>query len=114
MRAAVEHLRQANALVVLDCCEHVLGAARGAAEALLRGCPFVTVLATSRSPLDADGELVWPVPALCVRRPAEAGALRLRNVSLMSVRRRGALLALANKLMAVRHISPAAPMNTTR
>jgi predicted ATPase/DNA-binding CsgD family transcriptional regulator len=73
LRAAVEHLRQESALVVLDCCEHVLGAARGAAEALLRGCPFVTVLTTSRSPLDADGELVWPVPSLSVQRRAGAG-----------------------------------------
>jgi predicted ATPase/DNA-binding CsgD family transcriptional regulator len=77
LRAAVEHLRAARALVVLDCCEHVLGAARGAAEVLLRGCPFVTVLATSRSPLDADGELVWQVPPLSVQRRdgvGEAGA----------------------------------------
>ena len=77
LRAAVEHLRAARALVVLDCCEHVLGAARGAAEVLLRGCPFVTVLATSRSPLDADGELVWQVPPLSVQKPdgiGEAGA----------------------------------------
>jgi predicted ATPase/DNA-binding CsgD family transcriptional regulator len=73
LRAAAEHLREANALVVLDCCEHVLGAARGAAEALLRGCPFVTVLATSRSPLGADGELVWQVPALSVQKRAGAG-----------------------------------------
>jgi predicted ATPase/DNA-binding CsgD family transcriptional regulator len=73
LRAAVEHLRQASALVVLDCCEHVLGAARGAAEVLLRGCPFVTVLATSRSPLDADGELVWQVPSLSVQKRAGAG-----------------------------------------
>jgi predicted ATPase/DNA-binding CsgD family transcriptional regulator len=77
LRAAVEHLRAARALVVLDCCEHVLGAARGAAEVLLRGCPFVTVLATSRSPLDADGELVWQVPPLSVQKRdgvGEAGA----------------------------------------
>jgi predicted ATPase/DNA-binding NarL/FixJ family response regulator len=73
LRAAVEHLREANALVVLDCCEHVLRAARAAAEVLVRGCPFVTVLATSRSPLDADGELVWPVPSLSVQKRAGAG-----------------------------------------
>jgi non-specific serine/threonine protein kinase len=59
LQAAAEYLREANALVVLDCCEHVLGAARHSAEVLLRGCPSVTVLATSRSPLDVEGELVW-------------------------------------------------------
>ena len=74
LQAVAEHLRDANALVVLDCCEHVLGAARRCAEVLLRSCPLVTVLATSRSPLDADGELVWQVPSLCVRRPAASDA----------------------------------------
>ena len=73
LRAAADHLREATALVVLDCCEHVLGAARGAAEVLLRGCPFVTVLATSRSPLDVDGELVWQVPSLSVQKRDGAG-----------------------------------------
>ncbi len=73
LRAAAEYLRDANALVVLDCCEHVLGAARGAAEVLLRGCPLVTVLATSRSPLDADGELVWPVPSLSLQKRGGVG-----------------------------------------
>jgi predicted ATPase/DNA-binding CsgD family transcriptional regulator len=73
LQAVAEHLRDANALIVLDCCEHVLGAARRCAEVLLRRCPAVTVVATSRSPLDADGEVVWPVPALCVQRPAGAG-----------------------------------------
>jgi predicted ATPase/DNA-binding NarL/FixJ family response regulator len=72
LRAAAEHLREAHALVVLDCCEHVLGAARGAAEVLLRGCPSLSVLATSRSPLDVDGELVWQVPSLSVQKPAGA------------------------------------------
>jgi predicted ATPase/DNA-binding NarL/FixJ family response regulator len=73
LETVTEHLRDASALIVLDCCEHVLAAARRCAEALLRSCPAVTVLTTSRSPLDADGELVWPVPALSVRRPAGAG-----------------------------------------
>jgi len=77
LQTAAEHLGEAHALVVLDCCEHVLGAARRATEVLLRCCPSVTVLATSRSPLDVDGELVWQVPSLSVQRrpgPGEAGA----------------------------------------
>jgi len=47
--AAAEHLREANALLVLDCCEHVLDAVRNVAEVLLRRCPSVAILATSRS-----------------------------------------------------------------
>jgi hypothetical protein len=62
LQAAVEYLREATALLILDCCEHVLDAARRVAEALLRSCPSVAILATSRSPLDLAGELVWPVP----------------------------------------------------
>jgi predicted ATPase/DNA-binding CsgD family transcriptional regulator len=73
LQAAAEHLREANALVVLDCCEHVLGAARHAAEVLLRWCPSVTVLATSRSPLGVQGELVWQVPSLSVQKPNGGG-----------------------------------------
>jgi predicted ATPase/DNA-binding CsgD family transcriptional regulator len=73
LQAAVEYLREANALLVLDGCEHVLGAARRVAEVLVRRCPSVTVLATSRSPLDIEGELVWPVPSLSVQKRSGAG-----------------------------------------
>jgi predicted ATPase/DNA-binding NarL/FixJ family response regulator len=73
LQAAAEHLREANALLVLDCCEHVLGAARRVAEVLLRRCPSVAILATSRSPLDVAGELVWPVPPLSMHKRSGAG-----------------------------------------
>ena len=73
LQAAVEYLREASALLVLDCCEHVLGAARRVAEVLLRRCPSVAVLATSRSPLDLAGELVWLVPSLSVQTRGDAG-----------------------------------------
>jgi predicted ATPase/DNA-binding NarL/FixJ family response regulator len=73
LHAAAERLREANALLVLDCCEHVLGAARRVAEVLLRKCPSVTVLATSRSPLGVEGELVWQVPPLSMRKGGDAG-----------------------------------------
>src|ERR1035438_8781713 len=62
LKAVVEYLRDANALLVLDCCEHVLDAARHVAEVLLRRCPSLAILATSRSPLGIAGELVWQVP----------------------------------------------------
>ena len=65
--AALEHLRGPSALLVLDCCEHVLDAIRRVAEVVLRGCPSVAILATSRSPTGITGELVWAVPPLSVR-----------------------------------------------
>ena len=73
LQAAAEHLREANALLVLDSCEHVPDAARHVAEVLLRRCPSVAVLATSRSPLDIAGELVWPVPSLSMQKRSDAG-----------------------------------------
>jgi predicted ATPase/DNA-binding winged helix-turn-helix (wHTH) protein len=56
-------------MLVLDNCEHVLDAAARMAEALLRANPAARVIATSREPLRAEGEWVYPVPALAV--PAE-------------------------------------------
>jgi len=73
LQAAVEYLRETTVLLVLDCCEHVLSAARQVAESLLLRCPSVAVLATSRSPLDVAGELIWPVPPLSMRRRSDAG-----------------------------------------
>src|SRR3984957_6215474 len=73
LHAAVEYLREATALLVLDCCEHVLDAARRAAEVPLRRCPSVTVLATSRAPLDIAGELAWPVPPMSMQKRGDAG-----------------------------------------
>lgn len=65
----VEYLRAKNLLLVLDNCEHVLDAAAGVADALVRGCSDLTVLATSREPLGIDGERVLPVPPLPVPAP---------------------------------------------
>jgi predicted ATPase/DNA-binding CsgD family transcriptional regulator len=64
-------------LVLLDNCEHVLDACAKLADALLRGCPNLAVLATSREPLGIGGEHVFRVPSL--RTPAEGddpGAVR--------------------------------------
>ncbi len=51
-------------LIVLDNCERVRAEAARLAEDLLRACPGVTVLATSRVPLGADGETLYPVEGL--------------------------------------------------
>jgi predicted ATPase/DNA-binding CsgD family transcriptional regulator len=79
--AVVEYLREATALLVLDCCEHVPGAARHVAEVVLSGCPSVAVLATSRSPLDIAGELVWPVPPLSMQPRSDAGEARASDAA---------------------------------
>ncbi|MFD7629642.1 BTAD domain-containing putative transcriptional regulator [Streptomyces sp. NPDC059851] len=51
-------------LIVLDNCEHVVGAAAELAELLLTHCPGVRILATSREPLAVPGETVRPVGPL--------------------------------------------------
>src|SRR5262245_29510895 len=64
-------------LVVLDNCEHVIGACAKLADALLRNCPGVALLATSREPLGIGGEHVYRVPSLAVPVDgADAGAIR--------------------------------------
>lgn len=65
--AAVDTLRrylaERDALVVLDNCEHVIDECAEVASALLRSCPQVRILATSREPLGVSGETVWTRPA---------------------------------------------------
>ena len=57
-------LRSQRLLLVFDNCEHLVGACADLISAVLRACPGVTILATSREPLGVTGELVWPVPPL--------------------------------------------------
>ncbi len=73
----VEAVGGRRLLVLLDNCEHVIGACAKLADALLRGCPNLALLATSREPLGIDGEWVYRVPSLGV--PAhgdDTGAIR--------------------------------------
>ncbi len=53
-------------LLILDNCEHVIGACAKLADGLLRGCPNLALLATTREPLGIDGERVYRVPSLGV------------------------------------------------
>ncbi len=52
--------------MVLDNCEHVIASAATLCDALLKKCPDVHVLATSREPLGIDGEAVYRTPPLSV------------------------------------------------
>ncbi|MFZ3558871.1 AfsR/SARP family transcriptional regulator [Streptomyces sp. BH055] len=60
----VEHCAHRSLLLILDNCEHVIGAAAQLAETLLTRCPGLTILATSREPLGVPGESVRPVEPL--------------------------------------------------
>ncbi|MYY09127.1 AfsR/SARP family transcriptional regulator [Streptomyces sp. SID4919] len=59
-----EHCASRRMLLILDNCEHVVGAAAHLAEYLLARCPGLTVLATSREPLGVPGESLRPVEPL--------------------------------------------------
>jgi predicted ATPase/DNA-binding NarL/FixJ family response regulator len=60
----ITYLSGRQALLVLDNCEHLLPTCAVLADTLLRGCPTLRVLATSREPLAIGGEVLWPVPPL--------------------------------------------------
>ena len=57
-------LRPRHLLLVLDNCEHLVSACAELAEALLRSCAHLRILATTREPLGIGGEVVWQVPPL--------------------------------------------------
>lgn len=62
----VEHLSSRELLLILDNCEQVVDSAAELAEALLRTCPKVRILATSREPLNIGAESVLRVSPLAL------------------------------------------------
>jgi len=60
----VAHLEPRSTLLVLDNCEHLVDACASFAEALLRRCPNLWILATSREALGVAGETIFTVPPL--------------------------------------------------
>jgi predicted ATPase/class 3 adenylate cyclase/Tfp pilus assembly protein PilF len=77
-RAALDTLTDAlgpqDMLIVLDNCEHLIGACAKAAETILRRCPKVHLIATSREPLGIGGEMIYRVPSLSLPGPGDSGA----------------------------------------
>ncbi len=63
-RGLVAYLRGKRMLIVLDCCDRVVEDAAILAENLLKGAAGVGILATSREPLRAEGEIVYRLPPL--------------------------------------------------
>jgi predicted ATPase len=62
-------LRTRNLLIVLDNCEHLIAPVAQIASILLRQCPKVKIIASSREPMNIEGETLWPVSALSAPDP---------------------------------------------
>ncbi len=67
--ALVAFLRQRRLLLVLDNCEHLIHAAIQLVEDLLRQCPSMKIIVSSREALGVAGEAVFQVPSLAVPAP---------------------------------------------
>ena len=67
-----EYLADKRLLLILDNCEHVHDAAAVVAGTLLRACPDVRILATSRQALGVIGEVVIDVPTLSLPEDGDA------------------------------------------
>ncbi|MES2821892.1 MAG: winged helix-turn-helix domain-containing protein [Pseudomonadota bacterium] len=68
-----EYFRSRRMLLVLDNCEHLIDACATLVERLLKAAPHLSILATSREPLLAEGERVQRLPPLAL--PAQSAAL---------------------------------------
>jgi predicted ATPase/DNA-binding SARP family transcriptional activator len=79
--AIIAHVGQARMLLVLDNCEHVIEACAGLVERLLSRLPELRVLATSRQPLHASGEVNWRVPSLSLEEAELLFSERAASIS---------------------------------
>ena len=71
--ALLGHLRSREALLIFDNCEHLIDASARLANSLLRTCPGLRILATSREALGVAGERLYPVRSLSL--PADTSTM---------------------------------------
>ena len=74
LEALLDALAPQDVLIVLDNCEHLIGACAEAADVILRRCPRVRLVATSREPLGITGETVYRVPSLSLPGSGDPGS----------------------------------------
>lgn len=72
----VEYLRSRELLLVFDNCEHLIEECASLTDSLLRACPKVHVLATSREALRVQGEAIWSLAPLSVPDVTSGAALQ--------------------------------------
>ncbi len=72
VKVLTDYLAEKELLLVLDNCEHLLDGCAALVAEVLRACPTVSILATSRERLRVAGETLYPVPALALPGQDEA------------------------------------------
>src|SRR5206468_370147 len=75
LQSLTDHLRSKRLLLILDNCEHLIEACARAADAILRSCPQVRILSSSREALGIAGETTYRIPSLALpdmRHPLSA------------------------------------------
>jgi predicted ATPase/transcriptional regulator with XRE-family HTH domain len=70
----IRGLETKDLLLVLDNCEHLVGACADIVQTLLQHCPTLTILATSRERLHVPGEVTWQVPPLALPQSGVGGS----------------------------------------
>src|SRR5271169_2240712 len=75
LQVLIDSLSSRQLLLVLDNCEHLLDEVAALSTALLRRCPDLQILATSREPLHIVGEAVLPVPPMAAPEPDRSGGV---------------------------------------
>ena len=93
LETLLHYLKHKRLLLILDNCEHVIEEVARIADAILRGCHDVRLLATSREPLRIDGEYVYRMPSLAFPSQSDTltaeDALRLWGRRALCAARRG-------------------------
>lgn len=79
LEAVLDYLRSRKLLLILDNCEHLVEAARNCAATILRSCPDVRIIATSREALSIAGEQLYRMPPLAAPDAVELFAERARS-----------------------------------
>ncbi len=74
------YLRERRLLLALDNCEHLIEACARLVDSLLRACPSLKILATSRERLSIDGEVVYRVPSLSFPEPQNGVAVEVDHL----------------------------------
>ena len=71
LQMLIGHLKHKQLLLILDNCEHVVAEVSRLANAILRSCHDVRILATSREALNLNGETLYRMPSLAVPAPSK-------------------------------------------